>query len=82
MIREGDNSKRIAAAEAAVKAHAQYQSGNALVERPSPEEALIDLLTDLQHLAAFREVDFEAALRISQSHFAVEQELDLEPRLK
>ncbi len=82
MIREGDNSKRIAAAEAALKAYAQYQSGNALVERDSPEETLIDLLTDLQHFAASREVDYEAALRISQSHFAVEQELDLEPRLK
>jgi hypothetical protein len=82
MIREGNTQKRIAAAESALKAHSRYQSESGELERHCPEEVLIDLLTDLRHFAVSREVDFDAALRISQTHFAVEQELDLEPRLK
>lgn len=82
MIREGNNHKRIAAAETALTAHTRCQSTTTELERQCIEETFIDLLTDLRHLAASREVDFDAALRISQSHFAVEQELDLEPRLK
>jgi hypothetical protein len=35
---------------------------------------MIDLLTDLRHLSARFEIDFEKILRISQSHF--EEEVD------
>lgn len=37
------------------------------------ESAVIDLLTDLRHLAAEYAIDIEAAVRISAGHFDAEE---------
>lgn len=38
------------------------------------ETALVDLLTDLMHLANERDIDFDDQLRIAQDHFKEERE--------
>jgi len=38
----------------------------------SNDEMLIDVLTDLMHVANYYRVDFSYALRLANSHFAVE----------
>ena len=60
---------RIEAAEEAIQAHRdatrEYES--------STKEVMIDLLTNLRHLAEAHDLDFTALVRISKSHHMAEE---------
>ena len=60
---------RIEAAEEAIQAHRdatrEYESNT--------EEVVIDLLTNLRHLAEAHDLDFTALVRISKTHHMAEQ---------
>jgi len=52
-----------------------YQHAKGLTDDPprqSPQETLTDLLADLRHFAAAAEIDFEAAVRMSEFHYEEE----------
>lgn len=68
------NQQRASAASSALHAYSQFQGIQGRSASVPYEEAMIDLLTDLRHLSARFEIDFEKILRISQSHF--EEEVD------
>lgn len=63
-----DNSARIKAVQHGLDAHQDatkdYDS--------SPEEAVIDLLTNLRHYCHASDIDFTQAVRISKYHFEAE----------
>ncbi len=58
--------------DAASMALAAYMQAKGLDEDPclqSLSETMTDLLTDLRHFAATEEIDFGAAVRISEYHY-------------
>jgi hypothetical protein len=64
-------STRIQAAQEAIRAHAEAK-GDGLEN--DPQDQLIDLLTDLRHLAAGDlDLDFAQAVRVSKYHHQEDQ---------
>lgn len=64
-------STRIQAAREAIRAHAEAKSDGF---ENDPQDELIDLLTDLRHLAAdSSDLDFAQAIRVSKYHFEEER---------
>lgn len=59
---------------AAVTALAAYEQARGTRLPTADEESLCDLLTDLRHYCAARDVDFATALRRSHMHFEAETE--------
>jgi len=58
--------------DAASMAMAAYMQTKGLDGDPSPQslsETMTDLLTDLRHFAATEEIDFGAAVRMSEYHY-------------
>ena len=72
-----DNEHRIAKAALAVGAYiyATQPPGDRYSEEPI-EDVITDLMSDLRHFCADREIDFERTLRISADHFDAECELE------
>lgn len=63
--------------DAASMALAAYMQAKGLDEDPclqSLSETMNDLLTDLRHFAATEEIDFGAAVRISEYHYDEESD--------
>jgi hypothetical protein len=71
MISTPTNTDRIDAAGIAFDA---YQDAKGLTNPllQSGQESLADLLADLRHFAAAEELDFEAAVRMSEFHYEAE----------
>jgi len=58
--------------DAASMALAAYMQAKGLDGDPCPQslsETMTDLLTDLRHFAATEEIDFDAAVRMSEYHY-------------
>ncbi len=55
------NAHRINAANAALHAHAEIKGDD--------EESLIDLLTDLIHLARWKRIPWDASVDMAEEHF-------------
>ncbi len=58
--------------DAASEALAAYMQAKGLDGDPCPQslsETMTDLLTDLRHFAATEEIDFDAAVRMSEYHY-------------
>ncbi|MBI5725039.1 MAG: hypothetical protein HZA50_13845 [Planctomycetes bacterium] len=72
-INELFNSERAKCASEAVKAYAMAKINNGTdiwdFESEHPQEAMVDLLTDLRHWAYRAGLDFESADSIGRDHF-------------
>jgi len=67
-----DNHARAVAGSLAFEAyqHAKGLAGDASSQ--SPQETLIDLLSDLRHFAEMAGIDFDTANRVAQDHYEFE----------
>jgi hypothetical protein len=71
------NERRANAARAALDAYGKTK-GYASGQRQDLRERMIDLLTDLRHLARESGIDFDSMSSMSRFHF--DEEVDSEPR--
>jgi capsule polysaccharide export protein KpsE/RkpR len=71
MLSTPTNAVRIEAASIALEAYRDAK-GVTDLSRQSDAETLSDLLADLRHFAAVEEIDFEAAIRLSEFHYEAE----------
>ncbi len=67
-----ENQARAAAGAAAIEAHQLAKGDIDGLSPQSPEEILIDLLSDLRHFAEAAGLDFETANRVAQDHYEFE----------
>jgi len=63
------SNSRIRSARAAI---CTYERSKGVVSKQDDTETICDLLTDLRHYCADRDVDFELACRHSRLHFLAE----------
>lgn len=72
LISTPTNQDRTDAGCIAFEAYREAKGLTDCPSRQSPEETLTDLLADLRHFAAAAEIDFEAAVRMSEFHYEEE----------
>jgi hypothetical protein len=68
------NQQRTDAASLALAAYMQAKGLDEDASLQSLSETLTDLITDLRHYAAAEEIDFGAAVRISEYHYDEESQ--------